>query len=64
MTFITTPCYLNVASGKGGFWGQKKLFSERFFGADFCPSFLSTEGRPYQLTNRNDDPIDNVPVGL
>ena len=27
MTFITTPCHLNVASVKGGFWGQKRLFS-------------------------------------
>ena len=63
MTFITTPCYLNVASGKGGFWGQKKLFSEGFLERTFAPVF-STEGRPYQLTNRNDDPIDNVLVGL
>lgn len=56
MTCITTPNYLSVASENGAFWGQKKLFSEGL------SSGLSP--RKTLLTNRNDDPIDNVPVDL
>ena len=43
--------------------GTKKAFQRKVFWSGLLPQF-STEGRPYQLTNRNDDPIDNVPVGL
>ena len=43
--------------------GTKKAFQLKSFGWTFAPVF-STKGRPYQLTNRNDDSIDKVPVGL